>query len=121
MKTKRVHRKIIMPCNLLPGNECKKEYIYKKPQLFSDKLDQSHPVQESDSDSEIVIAYPKEVCPKAVRHSNIKRKGSDSSNNISQPFSTTDKKNLEMMSIMNFSHVDPPELEQNEKYSHIIS
>ena len=92
VKTKRVHRKIIMPCNLLPGNECKKEYIYKKPQLFSDKLDQSHPVQESDSDSEIVISYPKEVCPKAVRHSNIKRKGSDSSNNISQPFSTTDKK-----------------------------
>ena len=56
MKTKRVHRKIIMPCNLLPRNECKKEYIYKKPQPFSDKLDQSHPVEESDSDSEIVIA-----------------------------------------------------------------
>ena len=100
VKTKRVHRKIIMPCNLLPGNECKKEYIYKKPQPFSDKLDQSHPVEESDSDSDIVIAYPKEVCPKALEHSkksdfhhsNIKRKGSDSSNNISQPLSTTDQK-----------------------------
>ena len=103
VKTKRVHRKIIMPCNLLPGNECKKKYIYKKLQPFSDKVDQSHPVEESDSDSEIVIAYPKAVCPKAVQHSeksdfhhlNIKGKEGDSSDNISEPLSTIDQKTSE--------------------------
>ena len=46
----------------------------------------------------MVIAYPKEVYPKTVQHSeksdfhhlNIEGTGSDSSNNISEPLSTTD-------------------------------
>ena len=57
-----------MPCNLLPANECKKEHIHQKPQPFSDKVDRSQSIEESDPDSEIVITYPKDVYPKAVKH-----------------------------------------------------
>ena len=68
VKTRQVHWNIIMPCNLLPANECKKEHIHQKPQPFSDKVDRSQSIEESDSDSEIVITYPKDVFPKAVQH-----------------------------------------------------
>ena len=75
-ETKRVHQNIIIPCNSFPANECTKDHINKKiinkkminntkdhinkkPQPFSDNVDQSHSVEKSDSDSEIVTVYPK--------------------------------------------------------------
>ena len=54
MKTKWVHQNIIMPCNLLPANEYKKEHKNKKPKPFSGKVDRSHSVEESDFDKEIM-------------------------------------------------------------------
>ena len=68
VKTKRVHQNIIMPCNLISANEYKKEHINKKSKPFSDKVDRSQSVEESDSDSEIVTAYPKVVYSKEVKH-----------------------------------------------------
>ena len=71
----------------------------KKSKPFSDKVDRSQSVEESDCDSEIVIAYPKVLYPKDAQHSeksdfhhlNRKGQGSDSTNNISEPVSTTDQ------------------------------
>ena len=86
-----------MPCNLFLANEYKKEHINKNSKQFSDKVDRSQAVEKSDS--EIVIAYTTVVNPKQVKHSeksnfhhlNREGKGSNSINNISQPFSTTDQ------------------------------
>ena len=66
---------------------------------FLDKVDRSHSVEESDSDSKIVIAYPKLVYPKEAQHSeksdfhylNREGQGSDSSKNITEPSSMTDQ------------------------------
>ena len=58
-----------MPCNLLLANAYKKEHINKKSKPFKGKVDKSQSVEESDSDSEIVIAYSKVVFPKEVQHS----------------------------------------------------
>ena len=87
-----------MPCNLFLANEYKKEHINKNSKQFSDKVDKSQAVEKSDS--EIVIAYTTVVNPKEVKHSeksnfhHLNREGgklSNSINNISQPFSTTDQ------------------------------
>ena len=66
---------------------------------FLDKVDRSHSVEESDSDSEIVIAYPKLLYPKEAQHSekpdfhHLNREGqaNDSSKNITEPSSMTDQ------------------------------
>ena len=50
-----------MPCNLLSAYEDKKQHINKKSKLLSDKVERSISVEENDSDSEIVIVYPKVV------------------------------------------------------------
>ena len=97
MKTKRVHRNIIMPCNLLPANEYEKKNKNIKSKPSSHKVERSQSVEESDSDSGIVIAYPKVLYPKEAQHSqksdfhhlNREGQGSDSSDNISEPLSTT--------------------------------
>ena len=69
MKAKRVHRNIIMPCNLLPANECEKKNKNKKSKPFSDKVERHQSVEESDSDNEIVLAYLKVLYPKEAKHS----------------------------------------------------
>ena len=38
-----------------------------------------------------------------------------------EPLSTTDQKESENYAHFEFIHVDPPELDQNGKYSHMIS
>ena len=97
MKTKRVRRNIIMPCNLLPANKYEKKNKNIKSKPSSHKVERSQSLEESDSDSEIVIAYPKVLYPKEAQHSkksdfhhlNREGQGSDSSDNISEPLSTT--------------------------------
>ena len=71
----------------------------KRSKPFSDKVDRSQSVEESESDSETVISYPKVLYPKEAQHSeksdfhhlNREGQGSDSSNNISELLSTTDQ------------------------------
>ena len=99
VKTKRVHRNIVMPCNLLLANKYKKKNKNKKSKSFSDKVDRSQSVEGSDSDSEILIAYSKVLYPKEVQHSeksdfhhlNTEGQGIDSRNNLLEPLSTTDQ------------------------------
>ena len=55
--------------NQTSANAYKKEHINKKSKPFSDKVDKSQSVEESGSDSEIVIAYTRVVFPKEVQHS----------------------------------------------------
>ena len=55
--------------NQTSANAYKKEHINKKSKPFSGKVDKSQSVEESDSDSEIVIAYSRVVFPKEVQHS----------------------------------------------------
>ena len=55
--------------NQTSANEYKKEHINKMSKPFSGKVYKSHSVEESDSDSEIVIAYSRVVFPKEVQHS----------------------------------------------------
>ena len=55
MKTKRGPQNIIVPCNLLSAYEDKKQHINKKSKPLSDKVERSMSIEESDSDSEIVI------------------------------------------------------------------
>lgn len=52
---------------------------------------------------------------------NIEGKGNDSGNNVSEPLSTTDQTHPENDAHHEFIARDPPELEQNKKYSHMIS
>ena len=40
----------------------------KKSKTFSDKVDRSQSVEESESDSEIIIAYRKVLYPKEAQH-----------------------------------------------------
>ena len=53
-----------MTCNKLPPNENQKEHIKKKSKPFSEKVDRSQCVEESDSDNEIVSVYPKQFTVK---------------------------------------------------------
>ena len=71
----------------------RKQKKNKRSKPFSDKVDRNQSVEESDSDSEIVIAYLKVLYPKEgnFHHLNREGQGSDSNNNISEPLSTTDQ------------------------------
>ena len=87
---------------LLLANEYQKKKKNKSSKPFSDKVDRSQSVEESGSDSDIVIAYPKVLYPKEAQHSeksdfhhlNREGKGSDSKN-VSEPSSMTDQTEYE--------------------------
>ena len=104
MKTKRGPQNIIVPCNLLSAYEDKKQHINKKSKLLSDKVERSMSVEENDHFNKegggrrvIVVTIFQNVQEKMAKH------------------------NLKMIPFMKLSHVDPPELWQNKKYSHMTS
>ena len=131
MKTKRGPQNIIVPCNLLSAYEDQKQHINKKSKLLSDKVERSISVEENDSDSEIVIVYPKVVYPKEVQHGekskfhHFNKEGGGRRVIVVTIFQNVQEKmakhNLKMIPFMKLSHVDPPELWQNKKYSHMTS
>ena len=75
------------------------------------------------------LTYPKVLYPKEAQHSeksdfhhlNREGQGSDSSNNISEPLSTTNQTESENDVHHEFIPRRSPELDQKEKYPHMIS
>ena len=128
-KSIRVHRNIIMPCNQLPVEKVNKKIskTSKNDKVISDK---TQFVEDSDSDNDYVIVYPKVINSEKTKIHHLEGENSDSkitlerSMDQEQLIDQTDQNEttpIQTMTLMILYHVDQTVSEKNEKYLHTTS